>query len=90
MYANYHDKNEVYLTFSAHCYAIAGPGIGKDCIFPFSDRGKLYRHCAKSYPSGMPKWCKTDKNEALSDSINSYGICHSGCDAVTGNNETLH
>ena len=38
----------------------------------------------------MPKWCKTDKNEALSDSINSYGICHSGCDAVTGNNETLH
>ena len=90
MYVNNLDNIEVHSIFLAHCYAIAGPGIGKDCIFPFSDQGKIYRECAKSYPAGMPKWCKTDEKEALSDSIKSYGICHSGCDDVAGNNVTLH
>jgi len=65
-----------------HCYAIAGPGIGKDCIFPFTDRGKTYDHCASSHPAGTPLWCKTDKTEALSESSKSYGICHSGCNKV--------
>ena len=76
------------MTFLDHCYAIAGPGIGKDCVFPFSDQGKIYNHCAKSFPGGMPKWCKTDRNEALSQSSSSYGICHSGYDAVSGYIET--
>jgi len=65
-----------------HCYAISGPGVGKDCIFPFSDRGITYTRCAKSHPLGSPQWCKTDKKEALTERFDSFGICHSGCDKV--------
>ena len=78
------------LRFSDHCYAIAGPGIGKDCVFPFTDRGKTYDHCANSHPVGTPLWCKTDKSEALSENTTSYGICHSGCRKVTSNKKTFH
>ena len=80
----------MYLRFSDHCYAIAGPGIGKDCIFPFTDRGKTHRQCTTSHPVGTPLWCKTDKTEALSESSNSYGICHSGCRKVLGNMTIFH
>ena len=78
------------LRFSDECYAIAGPGIGKDCIFPFTDRGKTYHECATSHPVGTPLWCKTDKSEALSEKTTSYGICHSGCKKVSGNKKTFH
>ena len=74
----------MYLRFSDHCYAISGPGVGKDCIFPFLDRGITYNRCARSHPLGSPQWCKTDEKEALSESIKSFGVCHSGCDSVKG------
>ena len=43
--------------FLGHCYAIAGEGVGRDCIFPFVDIDqKVYNSCAKMHPSAEP-WC---------------------------------
>ena len=81
-------SNNYHLTFSGHCYAIAGPGIGKDCVFPFIFDGKKYNNCARSIPTGQP-WCKTDMEEANSTEFRSYGICHSACVPADSNRNTI-
>ena len=73
-----------YNTYLGNCFASDGPGIGRDCVFPFTDNGITYHKCALSRPGEIP-WCKTDKDEAFSDEYKSWGFCDVGCFATEGN-----
>ena len=65
------------------------PTPGKDCVFPFYDKGIKYdKTCAKSHPRGK-LWCKTDPKEAKSEEFKSWGYCHSACDEATSNLNSL-
>ena len=86
-------KQYFYINFVTiyvgNCYAIEGPGIGRDCQFTFVYNGKTYNKCAKSYPRGE-RWCRVKKlvNENF-NSADNWGICNLSCLTYEGNCTTI-